>query len=143
MRLGMDATRISDGRQVILKGLLTEEGPYELEINKLFSTEPLASDPRNHCVHLLDVIELPDNAPILVHPLLRPYDDPRFRTYGEFITFFAQICEVSLVYLHDAIFRLTRASNLCMRTTSPTGLSPLLRTFTLLIQPSVIARLGI
>ncbi|KAN0105408.1 Protein kinase-like domain containing protein [Russula decolorans] len=100
MRLGMDATRISDGRQVILKGLLTEEGPYELEINKLFSTEPLASNLRNHCVRLLDVIELPDNAPILVHPLLRPYDDPRFQTYGEFITFFAQICE-GVQFMHE------------------------------------------
>jgi hypothetical protein len=100
MRLGMDATRISDGRQVILKRLLTEEGPYELEINKLFSTEPLASNPRNYCVHLLDVIELPDDPPILVHPLLRPYDEPRLQTYGEFITFFAQLCEVSLVCLH-------------------------------------------
>jgi hypothetical protein len=103
MRLGMDATRISDGRQVILKRLLTEEGPYELEINKLFSTEPLATSPRNHCVHLLDVIELPDDPPILVHPLLRPYDDPRFQTYGEFIIFFAQICEVSFVCPHYTI----------------------------------------
>jgi hypothetical protein len=103
MRLGMDATRISDGRQVILKRLLTKEGPYELEINKLFSTEPLASNPRNYCVHLLDVIELPDDPPILVHPLLRPYDDPRFQTYGEFIIFFAQICEVSFVCLHYTI----------------------------------------
>ena len=100
MRLGMDATRISDGRQVILKRLLTEEGPYELEINKLVSTEPLASNPRNHCVHLLDVIELPHDPPILVHPLLRPYNDPRLQTYGEFITFFAQICEVSFVCLY-------------------------------------------
>ena len=100
MRLGMDATRISDGRQVILKRLLTEEGPYELQINKLFSTEPLFSNPRNHCVHLLDVIDLPDDPPILVHPLLRPYDDPQFQTYGEFITFFAHICEVSFVYPH-------------------------------------------
>ena len=68
MRLGMDATRISDGRQVILKGLLAEEGPYELEINKLFSTEPLASNPRNHCVRLLDVIELPDDPQFLCIP---------------------------------------------------------------------------
>ena len=103
MRLGMDATRISDGRQVVLKRLLTEEGPYELEINKLFSTEPLASNPRNYCVRLLDVIELPDDPPILVHPLLRPYDDPRFQTYGEFITFFSQICEVSLVCFHFTV----------------------------------------
>ena len=46
-----------------MKMLLTEEGPYELEINKLFTTEPLASNPRNRCVHLLDVIELPDDPP--------------------------------------------------------------------------------
>src|SRR6266446_5417456 len=103
MRLGMDATRISDGRQVVVKRLLTEEGPYELEINKLFSTEPLASNPRNYFVRLLDVIELPYYPPILVHPLLRPYDDPRFQTYGEFITFFSQICEVSLVCFHFTV----------------------------------------
>ncbi len=96
MRLGMDATRISDGRPVVLKRLLREEGPYELRINKLFSTEPLASNPRNHCARLLDVIQLPGDPPILVHPLLRHHCDPPFRTIGEFVTFFAQICEVGL-----------------------------------------------
>ena len=93
----MDATRISDGKLVMLKMLPKEEGPYELEINKLFSTEPLASDPRNHCVRLLDVIELPNDPPIIVHPLLRPFSDPHFQTYGEFVTFFSHVCEVSLV----------------------------------------------
>ena len=72
----MDATRISDGRPVMLKWLLREEGPYELEINKLFSTETFSSDPRNHCVRLLDVIELPNDPPIIVLPLLRPFADP-------------------------------------------------------------------
>lgn len=99
----MDATRISDGRRVMLKMLPEEEGPYELEINKLFSTEPLASDPRNHCVHLLDVIELPNDPPILVQPLLRPFYDPKLQTYGEFVTFFAQICEVSFMCSDCAI----------------------------------------
>jgi hypothetical protein len=93
----MDATRISDGRPVMLKKLLKEEGPHELQINKLFSTEPLSSDPRNHCVPLLDVIELRDEPPILVHPLLRRHYDPRFQTFGEFVTFFSQTCEVSPV----------------------------------------------
>ena len=97
LRLGMDATRISDGKPVMLKRLLTKEGPYELEINRLFSTEPLFSDPRNHCVHLLDVIELSDDPPIMVHPLLRPFYKPPLQTYGEFVTFFSQICEVSPV----------------------------------------------
>ena len=129
MRLGMDATRISDGKQVMLKKLPREEGPYELEINKLFSTEPLFSNPRNHCVHLLDVIELPNDPPIIVHPLLRPFSKPPFQTYGEFVTFFAQICDVSplsplIVQLSNRTNCLSRASNLCMRITSLIGVSP-------------------
>jgi hypothetical protein len=99
----MDATRISDGKPVMLKMLPEEEGPYELQINKLFSTEPLASNPKNHCVHLLDVIDLPNDPPILVHPLLRPFYDPKLQTYGEFVTFFAQICEVSFMCSHYTI----------------------------------------
>jgi len=78
----------------MLKRLLSKEGPYELQISKLFSTEPLSSDPRNRCAQLLDVIQLPNEDPIMVHPLLRPFDNPPLRTYGEFVTFFAQICEV-------------------------------------------------
>ena len=78
----------------MLKRLLNEEGPYELQINQLFSTEPLSSNPRNCCARLLDVIQLPNEPPIMVHSLLRPFDDPPLRTYGEFVTFFAQICEV-------------------------------------------------
>jgi hypothetical protein len=101
----MDATRISDGRPVVLKRMLSQEGPYELEINKLFSTEPLSSNPRNRCVQLLDVIELPNDPPIIVHPLLRPVYKPPLKTYGEFVTFFAQICEVSpLVFLVTPTF---------------------------------------
>jgi len=96
----MDATRISDGKQVMLKQLLYEEGPYELQINKLFSAEPLFTNPRNHCVQLLDVIELPNNPPIMVHSYLRPFYDPRFQTYGEFVTFFAQICE-GVQFMHE------------------------------------------
>lgn len=69
MRLGMNATRISDGSRLVLKRhlrVLTEEGPqaHELENNKLFSTEPLASNPRNHYAHLQVIIGLPD--PFLV-----------------------------------------------------------------------------
>jgi len=91
----MDATRISDGKQVMLKMLPYEEGPYELEINKLFSTEPVSSNPRNRCVQMLGVIRLPGDPPIIAQPLLRPFYEPRLQTYGEFVTFFAQVCEVS------------------------------------------------
>ena len=94
LRVCMDATRISDGRPVMLKRLPKKEGPHELQINKLFSTVPLSLDPRNHCAQLLGVIQLPDEEPIMVHPLLRLFYDPPLRTYGEFVTFFAQLCEV-------------------------------------------------
>jgi hypothetical protein len=46
---------------------------------------------------LLDVIELPNDPPIIVHPLLRPFSDPPLQTYGEFVTFFSHVCEVSAV----------------------------------------------
>ncbi|KAH9162951.1 kinase-like domain-containing protein [Lactarius sanguifluus] len=108
LRVCMDATRISDGRPVMLKRLLSKEGPYELQINKLFSTEPLSSDSRNHCARLLDVIQLPDEdeEPIMVHPLLRPFYDPPLGTYGEFVTFFAQLCEgVQFMHTHHVAHR--------------------------------------
>ena len=80
----------------MLKRLLAEEGPYELQISRLPSNEPLASNSRNHCVRLPDVIQLPDDPLILVHPMLRRHYDSPIRTVGEFVTFFAQICEVGL-----------------------------------------------
>jgi hypothetical protein len=91
----MDATRISDGRPVMLKLLVPTEGPHELRINQLVSSEPLSSNPRNHCAHLLDMIELPNEPQIMVHAQLRPFDDPPMQTYGEFVAFFCQLCEVS------------------------------------------------
>lgn len=94
----MDAVRIEDGRQVMLKKVLPEEGPYELSITELFSSPGLRSDPKNHCVPLLEVIDLPPTNPdgrkLMVMPLLRPFKNPRFQTYGEFVAFFMQISEV-------------------------------------------------
>jgi hypothetical protein len=78
----------------VLKKLPEDEGPYELQLNRLFSSETLASHPRNHCAPLLDVIQLPNDPPIMVHSQLRLYHNPPFHTYGEFIAFFEQICEV-------------------------------------------------
>ena len=94
----MDATRIVDGKTVILKRLLEKEGPYELQINRLLSSDPLVSNSRNHCARLLDVIELPNDPPIMVHSHLRPFFDPPFNTYGEFVIFFWHICEVCVTH---------------------------------------------
>ena len=78
----------------MLKKLPEDEGPDELQLNRLFSSESLASNPRNHCAPLLDVIQLPNDPPIMVHSQLRLSHNPPFHTYGEFVTFFEQICEV-------------------------------------------------
>jgi hypothetical protein len=94
----MDAVRIEDGRQVMIKKVLPEEGPYELLITQLFSSPGLKGDPKNHCVPLLDLVDLsqtsPDGRKLMVIPFLRPFKNPRFQTYGEFVAFFMQISEV-------------------------------------------------
>ena len=123
LALCIDATRISDGRPVMLKMIPIEEISDELEINRLFSTEPLASNPRNHCAPLLDVIQLPNEPPIMVHSLLRPFYNPRLETFGEFVSFFSQVCQVSLAssghgmyWMTDWAADLARVYNSCTRT---------------------------
>jgi hypothetical protein len=101
----MDAVRVRDDDPVILKRIFTEEGPYELSITQRFSSPELVGNPHNHCVPLLDIIEL-DGAgshKLMVLPLLRPFNEPRFQTFGEFVAFFTQICEVSIL-LYRASF---------------------------------------
>jgi hypothetical protein len=93
----MDATRSLDGKQVMLKSLPTRRGQQELEIARRLSSPELRREPRNHCVPLLDILDLPGiyDQKLIVMPFLRPFDEPHFRTYGEFVAFFTQICEVS------------------------------------------------
>ncbi|KAJ6629476.1 hypothetical protein B0H10DRAFT_1987354 [Mycena sp. CBHHK59/15] len=97
----MDATRISDGAFVMLKYIKLEVHPHEVEIGTWFSQEPQASDPDNHCVPIFDVLDVPDvpGRQIIVMPLLRNYDKPRFDTFGEAVEFFSQIFK-GLRYMH-------------------------------------------
>lgn len=92
----MDATRVRDNLQVMFKRVLPEEGPHELRFNQLFSSPELAAMPNNHCAPLLEVIDLqqPDPQKLMVFPLLRPFNQPKIQTFGEFVAFFTQICEV-------------------------------------------------
>ena len=95
----MDATRMRDNHQVMLKVVYPAEGPHELAINKYFSSPELAKLPDNHCAPLLDVIELhrPEPQKLMVFPFLRPFNQPKLQTIGEFVAFFTQICEVRLI----------------------------------------------
>src|SRR5580658_3805805 len=92
----MDATRVGDGRFVVLKFVQKSRHPFEAEIGSFFSTAALATDPANHCVPIYEVLQVPDEEDtiLLVMPLLRLYDDPRFDTFGEVLEFFRQIFEV-------------------------------------------------
>jgi len=67
-----------------------------------FSTEPYASHPRNHCIPIYEVLDLPEDSQrcILVMPLLRAYNDPRFKSVGEAVEFFRQIFE-GLQFMHQ------------------------------------------
>ncbi|EKM54751.1 uncharacterized protein PHACADRAFT_96349 [Phanerochaete carnosa HHB-10118-sp] len=98
----LDATRISDGKIVMLKRVFVQENPREVEITTKFSSEPLVSNPRNHCVPIIEILTVPDAEDIflLVMPLLRAFNSPRFNTLGEVIECFGQIFE-GLQFMHQ------------------------------------------
>ncbi|KAI9446060.1 hypothetical protein H4582DRAFT_2163423, partial [Lactarius indigo] len=94
LRTVMDAIRIRDGCPVMLKKVMPMEGPRELKINQLFSSAEHSREHDNHCVPLLDVIELSKHSEsqrsqqLMVFPLLRPFDQPRIQTFAEFTKFY-------------------------------------------------------
>jgi serine/threonine protein kinase len=94
----MDAIRISDGTRVVLKSMSTRGHPNEIPIQQHFSSPPLASDPKNHCVPLYEVIPNPDmpERSFIVMPLLLPCDKPPFQTVGEVLDMLSQLIEVRL-----------------------------------------------
>ena len=94
----LDSTRISDGARVLLK-LIPDDSAQsgEREVLEYLNAPHLMSDPRNHTVPLLDVVKLPNSGQlVLVMPLLRWFNNPRFQTVGEAVEFFSQIFEVSM-----------------------------------------------
>ncbi|RDB25453.1 hypothetical protein Hypma_007491 [Hypsizygus marmoreus] len=97
----VDATR-ADGTHVALKRLNISVHPDEAAIGQLFSSEPLASHPRNHCIPMLEVLHVPDDDQtiILAMPLLYPNELPPFETIGEVVDFFRQIIE-GLSFMHE------------------------------------------
>jgi hypothetical protein len=89
----IDAKRLSDGVLVMLKRV--EKGTKEIEIGEFLSSEPVRSDPQNHCVPYLDVLSdhpEPEKA-FIVMPLLRKYDSPEFHNVQEVLDFVNQVLE--------------------------------------------------
>ncbi|KAH9941283.1 uncharacterized protein BXZ73DRAFT_88426 [Epithele typhae] len=98
----VDATRISDGAIVVLKRISKNSFPHEVEISRMFSVEPLASDPRNHCVPVYEVMQSPldDDIVFIVIPFLRPFEKPPFRTVGEALECMRQLIQ-GLHLMHE------------------------------------------
>ncbi|KAH9920119.1 uncharacterized protein B0H18DRAFT_1025159 [Fomitopsis serialis] len=98
----IDATRILDGALVTLKMIEHSVHPYEVEIARMFCEEPMKSDPRNHCVQILEVLQDPieQDISIIIMPILKAYHRPRFDTVGEAVDFFRQTLE-GLQFIHQ------------------------------------------
>ncbi|KAJ7353559.1 hypothetical protein DFH08DRAFT_805091 [Mycena albidolilacea] len=84
---------VAVGSFVLMKRLKTPSG--DLDIAVWFSTEPQRSDSANYCVPIPQVLTDPNavKGAIIVMPLLRKFDEPRFDTIGEAVAFFKQIFE--------------------------------------------------
>jgi len=97
----LDATR-ADGSLVMLKRINISRFPHEITVGKHFSSEPLASNPQNHCVSILDVIQPLEgsNIAFVVMPLLFYTEFAPFETIGEVVEFFRQIFE-GLKFMHE------------------------------------------
>ena len=87
---------MADGEIVTLKKIDKSIHPYEADIALYFSSEPQRSDPHNHCVPIYEVLSVPNDPDkiILVTPMFRKFDDPRFDTVGEAVEFFRQAFQV-------------------------------------------------
>ena len=100
--------RVSDNKLVGLKKVSKSLHPFEAEIGNLFSSEPLSSDPDNHCVPIYDVLQVPgdDDSIIIVMPYLREYNSPRFETVGEAVDFFSQALKgIQFMHKHQVVHR--------------------------------------
>ncbi|TBU50532.1 kinase-like domain-containing protein [Dichomitus squalens] len=96
----MDATRIADGKLVQLKRIRTDS--QELDIARRFSSPEYRSDPRNHCVPILDIIPDADDPQMsyIVMPFLRDVDDPPFKSVKNILDCIDQLLE-GLAFLHE------------------------------------------
>lgn len=101
----VDAIRLSDGSSVALRlsdrdiSRAIKVAFQEVYMFHKFSTEPLASDPKNHCTRLTEILHVPDDddMSIIVMPFLQSWTLVKFFTIGEVVEFFTQIFEVRVL----------------------------------------------
>ncbi|KAF8668004.1 kinase domain protein [Rhizoctonia solani] len=95
----LDAIRVADESQVMIKVLVPKkgEGENELPIVQLFSSASLKDDPANHVVPCLETFPIPGDEPghFIVMPLLGQYDEIRFERIQEIHDLLKQLFEAS------------------------------------------------
>ncbi|KAF8682413.1 Protein kinase domain [Rhizoctonia solani] len=100
----LDAIRVRDETQVMIKTLIPRqgEGEDELAILQHFSSPLLRNEPANHVVPCLDTFPIPgvEHGHFVVMPLLRQYDDIAFQSVSEVHDFLRQIFE-GLIFMHE------------------------------------------
>ncbi|EIW62129.1 uncharacterized protein TRAVEDRAFT_70311 [Trametes versicolor FP-101664 SS1] len=96
----IDATRISDGKLVMLKAV--QETSTELDICRYFSSGSLRDDPRNRCIPLLEALSHPSDPDvcIMVMPYLRNIDQPPFDTVEDILECGEQLLD-GLLFMHE------------------------------------------
>ncbi|KAG6373909.1 kinase-like domain-containing protein [Boletus reticuloceps] len=96
----LDATR--EGKDVFIKRVDITTHPNEVKIaSRLGSTES-RKDGRNHCVPIISIFsdELDPKYQYIVMPVLRPFNEPDFTSFGEIVDFVNQTLE-GLEYMHE------------------------------------------
>ncbi|KAJ7267694.1 kinase-like domain-containing protein [Mycena haematopus] len=111
----IDAVRVSDNTVVALKKVRNDHHPHEVQIATFLTA--LGPSAANHCVPILATLHPPDdgNISILVMPLLREWDSPRFDTFGEAVEFFRQMFEgLQFMHQHHVAHRDCNSNNIMM-----------------------------
>lgn len=96
----MDATRLSDGEQIVFRIANWLDGCFDTDVAFHFSSEPVRSDPRNCCVPILDALLAPpfrgDRNPfcLLVMPKLHSIAWPPFETVDQVVTMQFRVLQV-------------------------------------------------
>ncbi|KAJ6489170.1 kinase-like domain-containing protein [Mycena vitilis] len=95
----IDATRIHDGRRVVLKRVPNDG--EEISIIKYLDSPSMRLDPRNHTIPLLEELHMPKSPwSFLVMPYGREFDYPPFHCRKEFLEAMTQFLE-GLQFMHD------------------------------------------
>ncbi|KAF5322057.1 hypothetical protein D9619_001321 [Psilocybe cf. subviscida] len=113
----MDAVRVRDGAPVIFKRVKkSSNDAEELEMARFLSQEAFVADSQNHCVEIIDILDIPGSANevLLVMPLLYELRHRlEFETVGEVVDFFKQIIEgLQFMHQHNVAYRDCKEDNI-------------------------------